>query len=96
MDNIDDITRRLHSDNPITRARAILDLDFGDYDEIELVKPLTNDNEPFMFGMPVSDLAWAYLECHGGGEYSGNHGLSVKKWIRELENPENRKAAFGR
>lgn len=95
-DSIEDIARRLRSDNPETRARAIVDLDFGGYDEVELVKPLTDDSEPFMFGTPVKDLAWAYIERHGGPEYSGNHSLNVKKWISELGNSENRSAVSGK
>jgi hypothetical protein len=75
-----DYKERLSSDNSITRAKAIMDLSKEEGDFPELVEPLADDNEPFMFGEPVLTLANAYISVHGDGSHAHDG-----QWAHRIE-----------
>ena len=68
---IAEIREKLSADNPGTRAAGILNLVRRGISEPDLVEPLVNDTEPFMFGMPVLVLANAYMQLIGMMRYEG-------------------------
>ena len=68
---IAEIKGKLGSDNPDTRAQGILALARCGISDPDLVEPLVNDTEPFMFGVPVLVLANAYLQLIGEARYEG-------------------------
>ncbi len=89
---IDGVKQRLSSDNPFTRANAIVDLDASGFDLPDLVEPLTSDDGPFMFGLPVLVVANAYMVRHGHGEYVGAYEDAVRQMVYELGHAESERA----
>ena len=79
-----DIAASLESNNPVSRGTAIFKLASGGYSAPELVRPLVNDNAPFMFGTPVLAVANAYMKVTLGAKYEGPLKLSVNAIAQEL------------
>lgn len=79
-----DIAASLRSNNPVSRGTAIFKLASGGYSAPELVEPLANDDEPFMFGTPVLAVANAYLNVVSGMKYEGPLQESVAIIAQEM------------
>lgn len=79
-----DIASSLRSGNPVSRGTAIFKLASGGYSAPELVGPLANDDEPFMFGTPVLAVANAYLKVVSGKKYEGPLQESVDVIAEEM------------
>ena len=68
----DEIKNSLLSENPVSRGWVgIFELASGGYEVPELVEPLLEDESPFMFGMPVSAAAHAYLDIADRSKQEG-------------------------
>lgn len=79
-----DIAASLRSSNPVSRGIAIFKLASGGYSAPELVGPLANDDEPFMFGTPVLAVANAYLKVVSGTGCEGQLQESVAIIAEEM------------
>ena len=80
----DEIAESLRSQNPVRRGTAIFKLASGGYSAPELVEPLVNDSEPFMFGIPVRDAANAYMVLISGMKYDGPFKKSIHAIAQEM------------